>query len=100
MREFWSEILASSGRSFRPAANHSSSADITTSICSDSRFPRGKVHTYADGLDHARCTYPDFLRGTSSLRCLNPVGIRYQRGGSDLLVQSRKEEQRDGRDCC
>ena len=86
--------------SFRPAANHCSSADISHVICSDSRLSSDKFISYADGIDPARHTDADFFRGFATCDCADLVRLRDQRGGSHLLVQSRKEEQRAGRNCC
>jgi len=90
----------SSGRSFRPAANHCSSAHIQP----QSALIRGSLRRYfifyADGLDLARHINADFLRGLTSINSPDPVNFRDQWSGSDVLVQPLEETHWNSEDCC
>jgi len=90
----------SSGRSFRPAANHCSSAHIQP----QSALIRGSLRRYfifyADGLDLARHINADFLRGLTSINSPDPVNFRDQWSGSDVLVQPLEETHWNSQDCC
>jgi hypothetical protein len=90
----------SSGRSFRPAANHCSSAHIQP----QSALIRGSLRRYfifyADSLDLARHIDAHFLRRLAPVDSLDPLRLGNQWSDSDLLVQPLEETHWNSEDCC
>lgn len=100
MRVFLSEILGELWQEFPGSSKPFQLCSHPTLFCSDSRFSAALFHFYADGLDLARHIDADFLRRLTLIDSLDPVNLRDQWSGSDLLVQPLEETYCNNQDCC